>query len=73
MITLSSTTAAMLYLGLTLAVLLGFWIYQHWQTRKCKIVTAEQALQVCEYCHFAYLDSIGKKISQCPQCQCFNK
>lgn len=73
MITVSSATAAMLYLGLTLLVLLGLWTYQHYQSRKKKIVTMEKTLCVCEYCHFAYLAVISKRITKCPQCHCFNK
>lgn len=73
MIPVSSTTAAMLYLGLTMLVLLGLWTFQHYQSRKKKIVTSEKELFVCEYCHFAYLEGISKPITKCPQCLCFNK
>jgi hypothetical protein len=28
---------------------------------------------VCEYCHFCYLDSHNREVTQCPQCHSFNK
>lgn len=73
MIALTSTTAAMLYLCLTLSVLLGIWTYNHYQSRRKKIIIVEQELAVCEYCHFAYLIDLSKQVTQCPQCTCFNK
>lgn len=72
MITLTSTTAAMLYLCLTLATLLGLWGGQHCRSRKKKIDVSDQELLVCEYCLFAYLDDKSKRITRCPQCQSYN-
>lgn len=73
MIELSANTALMLYLGLTLATLMGLWAVQHFQKRRKKILTHDQELLICEFCHFAYLGDIGKPVSKCPQCQSFNK
>jgi ribosomal protein L37AE/L43A len=73
MIELSPTTALMLYLGMTLSVLLGLWIFQHYRYRHKKILSSEKELFICEYCHFAYLDEGTKKITHCPQCQSYNK
>lgn len=73
MIEISPNTAVMLYLGLTLAVLLGIWCSHHYFSRKEKISLLEQELLVCEYCHCAYLEDLGKKITQCPQCRSFNR
>ncbi len=73
MIKLSPVTALMLYLFMTLATLLSIWSWYHFRSRKKKVILAEQELKVCEYCHFAYLDQISKDVSQCPQCQLFNK
>lgn len=73
MIELSANTAIMLYLSLTLAVILGVWCNNHYHTRKRKIVTSEQELHVCEYCHNAYLDEDFKDVTQCPQCKLYNK
>lgn len=73
MIELTTNTAAMLYLLITLTVLLGIWASHHFRSRKNKIVIIEQELRICEYCHYAYLYSRAKPITQCPQCQCYNK
>lgn len=73
MIEISPGTAAMVYLFLTLATLLGLWVYQHYKTKNYKILPPEQNLRVCEYCHFAYLKNAEKAITQCPQCQCYNQ
>ncbi len=73
MIELSPSTAFMLYLGLTLAAVLGLWAYQHFDSRKSKLTTTDQRIYICEYCHFVYLAEHAKKITQCPQCQSHNK
>jgi uncharacterized paraquat-inducible protein A len=71
-IELSPTTALMLYLGFTLTILLGAWLYSHYSSRHKKILPLEQELHICEFCHFAYLDTNAKKITRCPRCQSFN-
>lgn len=73
MIELSPSGALMLYLGMTLAVVLGLWIHQHYRSRHKKVLTAENDLQVCEYCHCAYLADRGKALNQCPSCKLINK
>ncbi len=73
MIELSPTTALMLYLGLTLFFLLSIWIWNHYASRRRQILPAEQDLHVCEFCHFAYLDTGAKKLTRCPRCQSYNK
>lgn len=73
MIQLTSTTAIMLYLCMTLLALLSVWCCNHFFSRKKKIVLAEQELFVCEYCHFAYLADLMKTVTQCPQCRSYNK
>lgn len=73
MIELSTTAAINLYLGLTLAILLGIWFYHHYSVRHKKVVTTDKELFVCEFCHFAYLSPKEKTVTQCPQCQSFNK
>jgi uncharacterized paraquat-inducible protein A len=73
MIELTFSTAFMLYLSLTLAVVLGLWIFHHYQVRKKTILSCEQDLFVCEYCHYAYLEEGIKKVNQCPQCGSYNK
>ncbi|ADI37573.1 putative uncharacterized protein [Waddlia chondrophila 2032/99] len=73
MIELTPITALMLYLCITLATLLGIWARYHLKSRKQKVIIVEQELLVCEYCHFAYLDQIGKEVTSCPQCGSYNK
>ncbi len=73
MIELSPTMAIIIYLALTLSTLLGIWIFYHYKSRAKKVVLSEKKLFVCEYCHFAYLDRIEKRITQCPQCQSLNE
>jgi uncharacterized paraquat-inducible protein A len=73
MIELTPATAFMLYLLVTLFVLLGLWIFQHYQKRHTSIIPVEKALRTCEFCHFAYLAEDSKAVSRCPCCQSFNK
>jgi ribosomal protein L37AE/L43A len=73
MIEVEPNTALVLYLGFALFIILGIWISRHFKVRKKKIFCPEQQLYVCEYCHFAYLSESHKPVTQCPQCQSFNK
>lgn len=73
MIELSASTAAVMYLGLTIGFLFGIWTYQHYMSRKKKIIVIERELIRCEYCHFAYLIERAKHVTQCPECHCYNK
>lgn len=73
MIELSSNTAIMLYLSLTLGVLLVFWGYHHYHSRRNKIEFVHNRLIVCEYCHTAYLDLVEKQVTQCPKCRSYNR
>ncbi len=73
MIELTPSIAINLYLGLTLALVLGIWFYHHYTSKAKKILPSDKRLYVCEYCHFAYLEESAKEVTQCPQCQSFNK
>lgn len=73
MIAVSPHTLVLIYLSLTLIGILGLWIKQHYKSRHKKIVITEKALFVCEFCHYAYMEVGSKKITQCPQCNCYNK
>lgn len=73
MIELTSATAIMLYLCLTLMALMGIWLDHHYRSRRKKVIISEHTLFVCEYCSFAYLSDIGSKVTLCPQCHCYNK
>jgi ribosomal protein L37AE/L43A len=73
MIEISATTAIMLYLGMTLFTLLGVWSYYHYRARQKKALPSEQELNICEYCHFAYLEELTKQVTKCQQCGSYNK
>lgn len=73
MIEISSSTAAVLYLGATLCAILGIWIYNHYTGKKKARPPLAQELTVCEFCHFAYLDSSDKGVTRCPRCNSFNR
>lgn len=73
MIELTFSTALVIYLCLTLFLLLGLWLFHHYHASKRKIITCDQKLYVCEYCHFAYLQESHKNLTRCPQCKSLNK
>lgn len=73
MIELNPVTALMLYLALTLAMILSIWAAAHYRSRKRRFMPLEKELIICEFCHFAYLDSGAKKITRCPRCDSFNR
>jgi hypothetical protein len=73
MIELSTSAAINLYLGMTLTIILGIWFYHHYTGRYKKVITTDRELLVCEFCHFAYLCEKEKTVTQCPQCQSYNK
>lgn len=72
MIELSPNTACMIYLGVTIAFLLGLWVYKHLASKKRKISVIEKELFVCEYCQCAYLVELNKKVTRCTQCKSYN-
>jgi hypothetical protein len=73
MIEILPSTAAVLYLGATLFTILGIWFYSHYSAKRKERVPLIKKLTVCEFCHFAYLDSSEKGVTKCPQCSSFNK
>ena len=73
MIELSSSTALMIYLGMTVAILLGLWISSHYCTRRRSVMPLEKELTICEFCHYAYLDAGATTVTRCPRCSNFNK
>jgi len=73
MIELSTTAAIILYLSLTIIVIFGFWVASLVRSRQKKIDLIEKRLLVCEYCQCAYLETVEKSVTQCPQCQSFNE
>lgn len=73
MIPLTIPSALLLYLLLTTLSILGWWFWEHWTNRHQSLSLAEERLQVCEFCQFAYLAPRSKQISRCPQCRSLNK
>lgn len=73
MIVLTYSTAFMLYLSLSLIVVFGFWCFNHYQTKKKVIISNEQGLYLCEYCHHTYLEDTLRKVNTCPQCGLLNR
>ena len=73
MFELTFNTLFMFYLAITTAMVLGIWIYSHYRMRRRTFFSTEQALFVCEYCHFAYVENSLKDFNRCPQCELFNK
>ncbi len=73
MIELTFNSFFMLYLSLTLAVILSLWLYSHYRKRRQLFFQTEKELQICEYCHFAYLVESTQELNRCPQCSLFNR
>lgn len=73
MIELTFNTMFILYLGATLAIILGVWMYSHYRCKRRTFFSTERALYVCEYCHFAYVEDSIKELNRCPQCGLYNK
>lgn len=73
MITLSATSALMLYLLLTLFTVMSLWLWNHLKKKKKAIIPDKQELLVCEYCQTAYVAQTGKSVTQCPTCDTYNK
>lgn len=73
MIELSPAMALLIYLGSTLAILMGVWVSSHYRQRRRRFLPLEKDLNVCEFCHFAYLDTGAQKLTRCPRCDSFNK
>lgn len=73
MIALTAPTAIMIYLGVTLGSLLLLWFISHLYTRNAKLLLTEHQLYECEFCQNLYLDQKSVEVTQCPQCESFNK
>ena len=73
MIELTFNALFIIYLSVTMAIILGIWIYSHYRLRRRTFFSTEQALFVCEYCHFAYVEDSIKELNRCPQCGLYNK
>ncbi len=73
MIELTFTAAFILYLGMTLSVLLGIWVYSHYREKRRPVMMSSETIFICEYCQLAYLENREKLINKCPQCGLYNQ
>lgn len=73
MISLSASGAIVLYLMFTLGTLFAFWIYHHFHSKNRVILSPQEELFLCEYCHSLYTEKSLKVVNRCPICQCLNK
>ncbi len=73
MVQIEAATLYLLYLGATLAAILGLWISHSLKQQRKQVLPTPQLLCVCEYCKHSYLADRTKAVSRCPQCQAYNK
>lgn len=73
MIGLEASSALILYLSFTLAVLFFFWGRDHLIKKNRPPLKSSEELFVCEYCHYLYLAPSEKQVTGCPQCGSLNK
>lgn len=73
MVEITAANALILYLGITLAILFGLWIFQHYASSKRTILSTPEELFLCEYCHFVYLEKAALKLTRCPGCRSLNE
>ena len=67
------STAVFLYVMSSLAALFFLWIFFEKKAVLPKFVREEADVWECSICAHTYVDSTHQEISQCPQCQSYNK
>ncbi len=72
MIELEVTRAAVLYVGVFLAMMFGIWLYTEMTVWRGQRFLEKQYHWRCIFCGFSYLDESGDPVSQCPRCQSYN-
>ncbi len=72
MISISLTTAILIYSLLLGAIFLVLYLYTEMDTRRSHRVLAEQYVWRCVYCGFTYLDEAAEAVSECPRCHSYN-
>lgn len=73
MIEITPSSAFLIYLLLSLGTLMAIWLYSHYLDKKKQHVALDSRLTTCEYCHTTYVTPSDQSISNCPQCNSFNK
>ncbi len=73
MITISLTTALILYSGVLAVTALVLWVYTELSTGRTLRVLEKQNLWRCAYCGYVYLDEGAGTLSHCPRCGIINE
>jgi Zn finger protein HypA/HybF involved in hydrogenase expression len=72
-INLEASSALILYLCCSIAAIFLIWANDHFLKKKKPSIAPAESLFLCEYCHFLYLASQEKPVTECPQCGSLNK
>ncbi len=72
MITISLTTAVILYSVLILLGMATLWLFGELGSRRSLRVLEKQNLWRCTYCGYVYLDESAGLHSRCPRCNSIN-
>ena len=72
MITISLTTAVVLYSLLLLVGAVAVWVWTEIGTQRAYRVLEKQDLWRCAYCRYLYLDTGSGEHSACPRCGSIN-
>lgn len=71
MIEIAPETASMLYVGLLLFILFGFWGYDNWKDSKKNLSLTDNEEKInCEFCGHTFRNISILPIIRCPICQC---
>ena len=73
MFRLDVSTAVCLYILSSLAAVFLLWMLFEKKAILPKFVREEADVWECAICAHTYVDSTHQEISQCPQCQSYNK
>ena len=73
MIEVLPDTAFMIYLGITIFTIMGFWLRYYLYSKKKEVLSFPISQRRCEFCRFHYLEDAAKTVSRCPQCRFLNK
>jgi len=71
-ISISLTTAILVYTLALAGIFLVLYLYTEVGTRRVHRALAQQYRWRCAYCGFTYLDERAESVSECPRCHSFN-
>jgi hypothetical protein len=72
MISISLSTAIVLYSALLGLLILLIWLYTEVSVRRSHTLFEKQFLWRCVFCGYVYLDEAAETLSQCPRCHSFS-